>query len=61
MESEEGPLMELQATSEEIAAVEGAIAYYLDYVNHLPAMTKEEKETMTLLARLQQRLTHSSK
>lgn len=58
MELDDGPLMKIQATSEEVAAVESVIAYYLDYVRQLPTITKEEKETETLLKRLQQRLAH---
>lgn len=56
MELDAGPLMKIHATSEEVAAVESVIAYYLDYIKQLPAITKEEKETEALLTRLQQRL-----
>ncbi len=60
MELDDGPLMELQATSEEVAAVESVIAHYLNYVENLPTMTKEEKETVMLLTRLRKRLSPST-
>ena len=52
------PLMKILATAEEVAAVEDAIAHYLDYVKEVPDTTKEGRETVILLTRLQQRLVH---
>ncbi len=55
----EEPLMRIIATPNEAHAVEDAIIYYIDYISHMPDMTKERAEAAELLARFQKRLMHS--
>ena len=55
----EEPLMRIIATPNEAHAVEDAIIYYIDYISHMPDMTKERAEAAELLGRFQKRLMHS--
>jgi hypothetical protein len=48
--------MRIITTPNEAHAVDDAIIHYIDYISHMPEMTKERSETAELLARFQKRL-----
>jgi hypothetical protein len=48
--------MRISATPNEAHAVADAITHYIEYISHMPNMTKEREEATELLARFQKRL-----
>jgi hypothetical protein len=48
--------MRISATPNEAHAVADAITHYIEYISHMPNMTKEREEVTELLARFQKRL-----
>jgi hypothetical protein len=51
--------MRISTTPDEAHAVADAITHYIEYISHMPNMTKEREEATELLARFQKRLTLS--
>lgn len=48
--------MRIITTPNEAHAVTDAITHYIEYISHMPDMTKEREEATELLARFQKRL-----
>ena len=58
MELDDEPLIKILATSEELIAIEDAIAHYLEHIKTVSATPREEEGIAALLMRLKQRLAH---